>query len=53
MTPGDVDGILLYDKPTGISSNGALQSVRRLLGARKAGHTGSLDPSWPGQVRSG
>jgi tRNA pseudouridine55 synthase len=44
MTPGDVDGILLYDKPTGISSNGALQSVRRLLGARKAGHTGSLDP---------
>jgi tRNA pseudouridine55 synthase len=44
MTAGDVDGILLYDKPTGISSNGALQGVRRLLGARKAGHTGSLDP---------
>jgi tRNA pseudouridine55 synthase len=44
MTRGEVDGILLYDKPTGISSNGALQSVRRLLGARKAGHTGSLDP---------
>jgi tRNA pseudouridine55 synthase len=44
MIPGDIDGILLYDKPTGISSNGALQSARRLLGARKAGHTGSLDP---------
>jgi len=40
----DVTGILLYDKPTGVSSNGALQGVRRLYAARKAGHTGSLDP---------
>ncbi len=40
----DVDGILLLDKPEGLSSNAALQRVRRLYGARKAGHTGSLDP---------
>jgi tRNA pseudouridine55 synthase len=40
----DVDGILLLDKPDGLTSNAALQKVRRLLGARKAGHTGSLDP---------
>lgn len=40
----DVDGILLLDKPVGLSSNEALQSVRRLYGAAKAGHTGSLDP---------
>jgi tRNA pseudouridine55 synthase len=42
--PHDVDGILLLDKPEGISSNAALQRVRRAFGARKAGHTGSLDP---------
>ena len=40
----DVHGILLLDKPQGISSNGALQTARRLFGAAKAGHTGSLDP---------
>ncbi|MEP6483023.1 MAG: tRNA pseudouridine(55) synthase TruB [Rudaea sp.] len=40
----DVSGILLFDKPQGLSSNQALQRVRRLFGARKAGHTGSLDP---------
>lgn len=39
----DVHGILLLDKATGITSNGALQRAKRLLGARKAGHTGSLD----------
>ena len=39
-----VDGILLLDKPEGLSSNQALQCVRRLYRARKAGHTGSLDP---------
>lgn len=39
-----VDGILLLDKPLGVSSNQALQSVKRLYGAAKAGHTGSLDP---------
>ena len=40
----DVDGILLLDKPLGLSSNQALQRVRRLYRARKAGHCGSLDP---------
>lgn len=40
----DVDGVLLLDKPIGCSSNAALQRARRLFGARKAGHTGSLDP---------
>lgn len=40
----DVDGILLFDKPLGISSNAALQQVRGLFGAKKAGHAGSLDP---------
>lgn len=40
----EVTGILLLDKPTGMTSNGALQVVKRLYGARKAGHTGSLDP---------
>jgi tRNA pseudouridine55 synthase len=39
-----VDGVVLLDKPEGLSSNAALQRVRRALGARKAGHTGSLDP---------
>ena len=40
----DVTGVLVLDKPTGMTSNGALQAVRRLFRARKAGHTGSLDP---------
>ena len=39
-----VDGILLLDKPLGVSSNHALQRVKRLYEAAKAGHTGSLDP---------
>lgn len=39
-----VSGILLLDKPAGISSNRALQIAKRLYGAAKAGHTGSLDP---------
>jgi tRNA pseudouridine55 synthase len=39
-----VDGILLLDKPSGLTSNAALQKVKRLYRARKAGHTGSLDP---------
>lgn len=38
------DGILVLDKPAGMSSNAALQRVRRLFGGAKAGHTGSLDP---------
>src|SRR3954466_2556106 len=40
----DVHGILLFDKPQGQSSNQALQPVRKLYDASKAGHTGSLDP---------
>lgn len=40
----DISGIILLDKRTGVSSNQALQEVRRLLQANKAGHTGSLDP---------
>lgn len=39
-----VDGVLLLDKPSGISSNQALQLAKRLFQAAKAGHTGSLDP---------
>lgn len=39
-----VDGVLLLDKPQGMTSNSALQSARRLLNAAKAGHTGTLDP---------
>ena len=39
-----VDGILLLDKPVGLTSNEALQKVKGLFRARKAGHTGSLDP---------
>jgi len=39
-----IDGILLLDKPHGLTSNEALQRVKRLYGAAKAGHTGSLDP---------
>ena len=37
-------GVLLLDKPTGLSSNDALQKARWLLRAEKAGHTGTLDP---------
>ena len=39
-----VSGVLLLDKPVGLTSNQALQTVKRLLNACKAGHTGSLDP---------
>jgi tRNA pseudouridine55 synthase len=39
-----VDGVLLLDKPQGLSSNHALQAARRLFSAAKAGHTGTLDP---------
>jgi tRNA pseudouridine55 synthase len=42
--PTDIHGILLLDKPLGLSSAGAVARVRRLFNARKAGHTGSLDP---------
>jgi tRNA pseudouridine55 synthase len=39
-----LDGVLLLDKPRGLSSNGALQAAKRLFQARKAGHAGTLDP---------
>lgn len=40
----ELDGILVIDKPVGLTSNAVLQRVKRRLGAAKAGHTGSLDP---------
>ena len=39
-----VDGVLLLNKPVGLTSNTALQKAKRLLNAQKAGHTGTLDP---------
>lgn len=39
-----IDGVLLLDKPLGMSSNHALQAARRLFAAEKGGHTGTLDP---------
>ncbi len=40
----DIDGVVLLDKPEGLSSNAALQRARRSFSASKAGHTGTLDP---------
>ena len=40
----DIDGVLLLDKPAGISSNDALIRAKRVMNAKKAGHTGTLDP---------
>lgn len=45
-----VHGILLFDKPAGLSSNQALQQVKSLYNAAKAGHTGSLDPLATGML---
>ncbi len=45
-----VDGILLLDKPLGLTSNQALQQVKHLFHAQKAGHTGSLDPLADGML---
>ncbi len=50
QTAAPVDGLLLLDKPAGITSNQALQKVKRLLKAKKAGHTGSLDPAATGML---
>ena len=51
LVPGTVDsGILLLDKPTGMSSNRALQQVKRALSASKAGHAGTLDPLATGML---
>ncbi len=46
----NVSGVLLLDKPQGCSSNLILQKVKRLFGAAKAGHTGSLDPLATGML---
>jgi tRNA pseudouridine55 synthase len=46
----NVSGVLLLDKPQGCSSNHILQRVKRLFGAAKAGHTGSLDPLATGML---
>src|SRR5210317_391632 len=46
----DIHGVVLLDKPAGISSNRALQKVRGIYQARKAGHTGSLDPFATGML---
>lgn len=46
----DIHGIVLLDKPEGRSSNQALQDVKRLFSARKAGHTGNLDPFATGML---
>lgn len=46
----NINGILLLDKSIGLTSNGALQRVKHLLGAKKAGHTGSLDPLATGML---
>ena len=46
-----IDGVMLLDKPLGMSSNAALQTVRRLVNAQKAGHTGTLDPMATGFCR--
>lgn len=45
-----INGILLLNKPQGLSSNGVLQRVKRLYQAKKAGHTGSLDPLATGML---
>ena len=45
-----ISGVLLLDKPQGISSNAALQKVKRIFDANKAGHTGSLDPLATGML---
>ena len=45
-----IDGIVLLDKASGMTSNRALQRVKRLFGVRKAGHTGSLDPLATGML---
>jgi len=46
----NINGILLLDKPANMSSNGALQRAKRLFAAKKAGHTGSLDPIATGML---
>ena len=50
MTPISIDGVLLLDKPLGMSSTAAGQRVRRLLRIDKVGHVGSLDPLASGML---
>ena len=50
LSPGSTSGIVLLDKPKGLSSNAALQKVKRATGARKAGHAGTLDPLATGML---
>lgn len=45
-----VDGVLLLDKPAGMTSNAALQRAKRVMRAEKAGHTGTLDPAATGLI---
>ncbi len=45
-----INGVLLLDKPVGFSSNAVLQKVKRIFRAKKAGHTGSLDPLASGML---
>lgn len=46
----DINGVLLLDKPTGMTSNDVLQKVKRIFTAQKAGHTGALDPLATGML---
>src|SRR3989338_9862707 len=50
MMRQNINGILLLDKPVDMTSNYALQRVKRLFNAKKAGHTGSLDPIATGML---
>src|SRR3990167_6973311 len=50
MTAHSIHGILLLDKPLHFTSNHILQKIKRLFGAKKAGHTGSLDPLATGML---
>ncbi len=50
QTGRKIDGIFLLDKPSGLTSNAALQEVKHIFKARKAGHTGSLDPLATGML---
>lgn len=50
MKKNSINGLLLLDKPLGLSSNAALQKAKRIFNARKAGHTGTLDPLATGML---
>ena len=46
----EINGLLLFDKPEGFSSNQALSKIKWIFSAKKAGHTGSLDPAATGML---